>query len=79
MPRMCPGATEPPGGKGAGGVPVLTGVCDLLQESSNSLRALMVKRVINLSRSALIIIYYCFLSALRSDLWIHSQEAAPNC
>lgn len=77
MPRMCPGATvpPPPGGEGAGGwgggVPVLlSGACDLLQESSNSWRALIIKRVINLNGTALIIIYYC---------WIHSQEAAPNC
>lgn len=85
MHRLGPGATEPPEEKVQGVSSVINWSVQFASVGKNpatceSFGALIIKRAINLNRIALIIIYYCFLYVLYSeDLWIHSQETAPNC
>lgn len=85
MQILGPGATEPSEDQVRGVSSVINRSVQYASVGRNpatceSFGVLIIERIINLNRIALIIIYYCYLDALYSeDLWIHSQETAPNC
>lgn len=85
MQSLGPEATEPSEGQVQGVSSVFNRSVQYASVGRNpatceSFSVLIIGRIINLNRIALIIIYYCYLDAPYSeDLWIHSQEAAPNC